>query len=171
MSAVPAPSDADEFDLGPRVAGVLATLEAAGLTVAAAESLTGGLLTGALTSVAGSSAVVRGGVIVYATDLKGVLLGVDARLLDEAGPVDERVARQMACGVRTRLGATHGVATTGEAGPESASGQPVGTVHVAVCGPEGTRSRALHLGGDRAAVRRGAVVAAVDLLAEVLGAR
>jgi nicotinamide-nucleotide amidase len=171
VSAVAAPSDADEQSLGLRVAGILAALRSAGSTVAAAESLTGGLLTGALTSVPGSSAVVRGGVVAYATDLKAALLGVDALLLDAAGPVDDGVAREMARGARERLGATHGVATTGEAGPDSASGQPVGTVHVAVCGPGGTTSRSLHLGGDRAAVRQGAVAAAIELLAEVLGVR
>lgn len=152
----------------PDVAGLVADLTRAGHTVALAESLTGGLLTAALTSVPGSSAVVRGGIVAYATDLKALLLGVDAVLLADAGPVDVRVAHAMAAGVRSRLGASHGVATTGEAGPDSASGAPVGTVHVAVCGPSGAQARSLLLRGDRDVIRVGAVAAALELLDSVV---
>lgn len=151
------------------VARILAALQTAGQSVAAAESLTGGLLTAALTSVPGSSVVVRGGIVAYGTDLKAQLLGVDVRLLAEAGPVDPRVAAEMAGGVRDRLGATFGVATTGEAGPDSGSGAPVGTVHIAVCGPQGTTARVLHLAGGRERIREASVAAAIGLLGEVVG--
>jgi nicotinamide-nucleotide amidase len=156
--------------VAPEVAVVLEVLVRAGQSLAVAESLTGGLLTATLTSVPGSSAVVRGGVVAYATDLKARLLGVDPVLLAETGPVDVRVAEAMAAGAREHLAATFGVATTGEAGPDSASGAPVGTVHVAVCGPDGTRSLSLHLAGDREQVRAEAVSSAIRVLAEALGA-
>jgi nicotinamide-nucleotide amidase len=151
------------------VVRILAALQRSGQSVAAAESLTGGLLTAALTSVPGSSAVVRGGIVAYGTDLKALLLGVDGSLLADAGPVDSRVAAAMACGVRERLGATFGVATTGEAGPESSSGAPVGTVHIAVCGPRGAMARQLHLAGGREPIREAAVAASIGLLGEAIG--
>lgn len=151
-------------------ATVVHGLDAAGGTVAVAESLTGGLVLAALTSVAGASSVVRGGIVAYATDLKAQMLGVDGALLARTGAVDPEVARAMAAGARARLGATWAVATTGEAGPESASGQPVGTVHVAVVGPGVDRLRALQLAGDRAAVRAASVTAALELLADALAA-
>ena len=148
---------------------IVALLAAAGHTVAVAESLTGGLVSAALTSVPGSSAVVRGGVIAYALDVKSGVLGVDPDLLARVGPVHSEVAEQMAAGVRSLLAATYGVATTGEAGPDSASGAAVGTVHVAVCGPVGTTVASIHAPGDRAEVRAAAVSAALDLLETAVG--
>ncbi len=97
-------------------------LVARGLTIGAAESLTGGLVTAALTTVPGASAVVRGGIVAYAADVKNQLLGVDADLLARVGTVHPDVAVAMARGVRERLGAAVGVATTGVAGPEPADG-------------------------------------------------
>ena len=149
---------------------VVGLLIESGTTVAAAESLTGGLLTAALTSVPGSSAVVRGGLVAYATDLKAGLLGVDVELLDRVGPVDPVVAEQMAVGVARVLGARLGVATTGEAGPDSGSGAPVGSVFVAVAGPEGVRSVGARLEGDRHGVRAGTVRMALELMREALSA-
>ena len=75
----------------------------------------------------------------------------------------------MAAGVRQLLDSTVAVASTGEAGPQSGSGQPVGTVHIAVSGPQGERTGALHLNGDRATIQAASTVAALELLAEVLG--
>ena len=141
-----------------------------GATVAAAESLTGGALGAALTAVPGASATFRGGVTAYATDLKTALLGVDAAVLADRGAVDAQVAAGMAVGVRRRLAATYGVATTGVAGPDPQDGHPPGTVHVAVAGPAGAEARALTLTGDRATVRAGAVEAALALLLDVLTA-
>jgi nicotinamide-nucleotide amidase len=159
------PAAADGAELA---AEVIARLAAREVTVAVAESLTGGLLAAALTSVPGASVVVRGGVVAYSTDLKATLLGVDPGLLDRVGPVDPDVAAAMARGVRTALAASYGVATTGEAGPDSATGHPVGTVHVAVSGPGGDEVASVVVGGDRAAVRGAAVVAALGLLDGVL---
>ncbi len=152
------------------MAELLAGLISDGATVATAESITGGRLVAALTSVPGSSAVVRGAVVAYATDVKSSMLGVDPRVLAEEGPVSAAVAEQMASGVRDRLGATYGVATTGEAGPDSASGRPVGTVFVAVTGPRGTTTRHLGITGRREQVQLDAVDGALMLLAEVRGA-
>jgi nicotinamide-nucleotide amidase len=113
-------------------AEVLTLLARAGWTVAVAESLTGGLVAAALTDVPGSSVAFRGGVVAYATELKAELLGVDAGMLAAHGPVYAPVAVAMAEGVRKRLGATVGLATTGVAGPGPQDGQPAGTVHIAV---------------------------------------
>lgn len=160
--------------LGPRsdpvapdvAADLVALLTASGRTVAVAESLTGGLVTAALTGVAGASAVVRGGVLAYATDLKAQVLGVDEALLARVGAVDGDVAEQMARGVRSLMGATYGLATTGVAGPDQAEGKAVGTVYVAVAGPVSARVRALSLSGDRGEVRVQSVLAVLALLAE-----
>ncbi|SED76229.1 CinA family protein [Jiangella alba] len=153
-------------------ASVVAQLAGRGLTVAAAESLTGGLVCAALTSVPGSSAVVRGGVVVYATSLKESLAGVPAAVLAADGPVAASTAAAMASGVRDRLGASVGVATTGVAGPDSQDGHPPGTVHVAVASSDGgVRVRSFTgptaLRGDRSEVRAATVAAVLELLSEV----
>ncbi len=138
-----------------------------GWTAAVAESLTGGAVCSALVDVPGASAVLRGAVVAYATDLKGTLLGVDGDLLAARGAVDAEVAREMAAGVRTRLAADVGLATTGVAGPDDQDGHPPGTVHVAVATDRGARVRSLHLDGDRAQVRRETVRAVLRLALEV----
>lgn len=146
-------------------------LRRATATVATAESLTGGLVAAALTAVPGASAVVRGGVIAYATDLKATLAGVPADLLERDGPVAASTAHEMAAGVRLRCASTYGVATTGVAGPDHQDGYPPGTLHVAVAGPGGVRVESFTgLAGDRAAVRRAAVRHAVELLIAVVDA-
>ena len=139
-------------------------LAARGETVAVAESLTGGLLSGALSQRPGSSATYRGGVVVYATDLKATLAGVPAELLASRGAVAAQTAEALAEGVRSRLGANWGIGVTGVAGPGEQEGKPVGTVHVAVAGPTGVDVRTLRQPGDRDRVRLGAVNAALDLL-------
>jgi nicotinamide-nucleotide amidase len=113
-------------------AEILGLLAQSGQTLAVAESLTGGLVAAALTDVPGSSVAFRGGIVAYATELKAELLGVDAAMLAAHGPVYPAVAAAMAAGVRDRLGATVGAATTGVAGPGPQDGQPAGTVHIAV---------------------------------------
>jgi nicotinamide-nucleotide amidase len=143
---------------------VLARLRAAGATVAVAESLTAGLLGAALTELPGSSAAFRGGLQVYATDLKSRLAGVPEAVLAEHGAVSTQTARALAVGVRERLGATWGVGVTGVAGPDEQEGRPAGTVHLAVAGPDGVRSSAVRLPGDRTRVRLLAVTGALDLL-------
>ena len=143
---------------------VVRRLAQAEATVAVAESLTAGLVGAALTDVPGSSAVFRGGVQVYATDLKASLAGVPEPVLTEHGAVSEQTAQAMATGVRERLGATYGLALTGVAGPDPQEDKPAGTLHVAVAGPAGVRVRTVRLPGDRARVRLLAVTAALDLL-------
>jgi nicotinamide-nucleotide amidase len=143
---------------------VLARLQASGHTVAVAESLTGGLVAAALTDIPGASASFRGGVVTYATELKAALLGVDPDLLARHGAVYAPVAAAMAAGVRARLAATYGVATTGVAGPEPADGQPVGTAHIAVSAADDTVVRTIALAGDRHEIRRLTVEHALGLL-------
>ncbi|MDX6258131.1 MAG: nicotinamide-nucleotide amidase [Frankiales bacterium] len=147
---------------------VVARLTERGLTVAVAESLTGGLLGAALTEVPGASAVFRGGVTAYATELKARLLGLDAGLLTEHGPVDPRVASGMAEGVRRLMQADWGLSTTGVAGPSAQDGAPIGTVFVGCSGPPGTVVRQLALSGDRAKIRAASVASALELLLEQL---
>ena len=153
----------------PLAADLLADLRSRGWTVAVAESLTGGLVVAALVDVPGASVSLRGGVVAYATDLKGTLLGVDSALLAARGAVDPDVARQMADGVRARLGADVGLATTGVAGPDPQDGHAPGTVHVAVSTPAGTTVRSVHLAGDRPVVRAGTVEAVLRLARELIG--
>ncbi|MDP9797045.1 nicotinamide-nucleotide amidase [Catenuloplanes nepalensis] len=150
-------------------AAVVHALTRAGQTVAAAESLTGGLVSSTLVDVPGASAAFRGGFVVYATELKATLAGVSAPLLAERGPVDPDVAAALAEGVRARCDADWGLATTGVAGPEPQDGMPVGLVYVAVAGPGGTEVRRLGLTGDRAAIRVSTVTEALRLLADRLG--
>ncbi len=155
-------------DGDPLAARVIGLLIARGQTVAAAESLTGGLVTAALTTVPGSSAVVRGGVVAYAAEVKASLLGVPRELLDRYGTVHRDVAIAMARGAMERLGATTGVATTGVAGPDPVDGHAVGTVHIAVCSAELVRHRALALAGDREQIRLQSVDQVLSLLAELI---
>ncbi|MFK4227413.1 CinA family protein [Streptomyces sp. NPDC019890] len=146
-------------------ARVLALLAERGETLAVAESLTGGLVAAELTAVPGASKSFRGSVTAYATTLKRDVLGVDETLLAERGAVDPEVALQMAAGVREALAARWGIATTGVAGPEAQDGQPVGTVYVAVAGPDGAQKvAALRLNGDRAEIRRESVRSVLELL-------
>jgi nicotinamide-nucleotide amidase len=147
----------------------VAALRAAGATTATAESLTGGLVCATLVSVPGASAVVRGGVVAYAPELKTTVLGVPAELIAERGTVDADVAAAMAAGTRDRLGATYGLSTTGVAGPDPSEGKPAGTVHIAVAGPRGVATRLLDLSGDRDEIRRGTVDAVLSLLVATLG--
>ena len=130
---------------------VLALLRGRGQTLAVAESLTGGLLSATIVDVPGASKAFRGGLVVYATDLKATLAGVPPELLAAHGPVHPDVAAALAGGARRRCTADWGLATTGVAGPDG-----LGLV------------RGLELNGDRAAIRRQAVAGALDLLIGVL---
>jgi nicotinamide-nucleotide amidase len=142
----------------------IALLISRGQTIAAAESLTGGLVAATLTAIPGASAAFRGGVVAYATDLKAAVLGVPDDLLERHGAVHPAVAEAMAEGARTRMWTTVGIATTGVAGPDPADGKPVGTVYIAIAGPARTATRALALSGDRAAIRAATVEGVLDLL-------
>ena len=148
---------------------VVALLRERGEVLGTAESLTGGLLSGAVTSVPGSSAAYAGGLVTYATPLKVRLLGVPGSVVAEHGVVSAECARAMAAGARERTGADWALATTGVAGPDRQEGHPAGTVHVGLAGPDGAlESRRLDLPGDRAAVRAATVREALALLREVL---
>jgi len=136
-------------------------------TFATAESLTGGLVAATVVEIPGVSSVYRGGLVVYATDLKATLAGVPAALLARHGPVHPLVAAALAAGARQRCGADWGLATTGVAGPDPQNGIEPGTVYVAVDGPT-SRVQRLDLTGDRAAIRAATVAAALALLASAL---
>lgn len=149
------------------VEGLIAALTARGLTIAVAESLTGGALVAELIRIPGASDVVVGGVVAYATAIKHSILGVDADLLAREGAVHPEVARQMASGVRDALAidgrpADIGVATTGVAGPTPQDGKPVGTVFLGIAIGADAEAIALELTGDRAEIRAATVRAAVD---------
>jgi nicotinamide-nucleotide amidase len=159
--------------LGPAVVGtgdeslelvVERLLEERNWTLAAAESVTGGMVAARITDVPGASATFRGGVVAYATDAKPATLAVGRDLIDAHGVVSGPVARAMASGVRSLLGADVGVATTGVAGPTELDGVPVGTVVVAVSGPRGDVDREIRLPGERDTVRRLATSAALNLV-------
>lgn len=169
------PTAADVADLAERV---LAQARRLRLTIAAAESLTGGQLAAALTAVPGASAVFRGSVTAYATDLKASVLGVDAVLLASSGAVHPEVARQMAQGARRVCRADLGLATTGVAGPEPQDGRPVGTVFVALAGQDQVEVEQSHFGAgpapdafDRARIQLASVFAVLKLTHRYLGMR
>jgi PncC family amidohydrolase len=150
-------------------AAVLDALSSAGSTLAVAESLTGGLLAATVTDVPGASAVFRGGVCAYSSELKISLLDVPDGLVLSDGVVSASVAEAMARGARARLGSTYALSTTGVAGPDPQEGKAVGTVFVAVCGPGGTDTHELRLEGDRRAIRQGTCLAVLGVLRRRLG--
>ena len=150
---------------------VVARLGELGGTLGVGESLTGARLAARIVDVGGASAVFQGGIIAYATPLKASLLGVDRELLAAQGPVHPEVARQMAEGVRAAVAvdgvrAHVGLSTTGIAGPDSPDGQPVGTVHIGVSTPLGSRVVSLQLPGNRSQVRQEASRRALRALLE-----
>ncbi|GAA5130896.1 hypothetical protein GCM10023339_62110 [Alloalcanivorax gelatiniphagus] len=147
---------------------MLETLAARRETVAAAESLTGGMLSARLTDVPGASRSVVGAVVSYATRVKVSLLDVPATVVEEHGVISRECAEAMAYGVRHRLDATWGLATTGVAGPDEQEGRPVGTVWIAVAGPSEVTAHELSLAGDRRAIRRATCDAALLALEERL---
>lgn len=139
------------------------------LTLATAESLTGGQVGHVITSVPGASAFYKGGVISYATEAKERVLDVDADLLRTHGPVSAEAAVQMATNVRKLFEASIGVSTTGVAGPSMQDGHPVGTLHVGVADERGAEHFALRgPAGTRAEVRAWATTTALELLSDRL---
>ncbi len=141
-----------------------------GVTVATAESCTGGLVAGRITSVPGASAVFVGGVVSYANAVKRDVLGVPQEVLDRVGAVSAECAEAMARGARARLKAGMAVSVTGIAGPDGGTPQkPVGLVYLGVATAAGVRTECLRLSGDREAIRRQAVERALGLLLEAVG--
>lgn len=143
------------------------------LTIAVAESLTGGLLIGELIRVPGASRVVLGGVVAYNTELKATLLGVDPDLLAQHGPVHPDVAAAMADSVRAVCAvggrpAAIGIATTGVAGPDQQDGHPAGTVFLGFARGDMATAVGIRLTGDREAIRRGCVSESLTRLLAML---
>lgn len=153
----------------PLASAVIASLVARGQTLATAESLTGGLIGAALTSVPGSSAAYRGGLITYASDLKHSLAGVPADVLAGAGVISPQTAAAMATGVREACASDWGLAVTGVAGPDPQEGHEAGEVWIGLCGPGlPAIARPLDLAGGRDDVREQTVASALGLLASWL---
>jgi nicotinamide-nucleotide amidase len=149
-------------------AEALILLQAAGATLATAESLTGGRLAAAVTSVPGASTSYLGGFVTYATELKESLLDVPRAIVEEYGVVSGECARAMAAGCRAATGATYAVATTGVAGPEVQEGKPVGTVYVGLSGPDGETVLTMELIGDRPRIQDRACREALSALCGIL---
>ena len=148
---------------------LLEQARSAHLTIASAESLTGGMIGESLTAIPGSSDVFLGGVMSYTNEVKHAMLGVDVELLERQGAVCEQVACEMALGVRKRIGSDVAVAVTGIAGPGGAEpGKPVGTVWVATSGPRGTEAELFAFHGSREDIRMLTTKAALDKLAAAL---
>lgn len=143
----------------PLAVRLVAALVEQGLTVATCESLTGGLVGATITAVPGASAVYRGGLITYASDLKTSLAGVDAAWIAGHGVINAETALMMARGCASACGARMGLSCTGVAGPDPQDGAAVGTVFACAWSPERCVPVDLHLAGDRRAVRHQTVAA------------
>lgn len=156
-------------DARPLEEHVLELAREQGLSLATAESCTGGLVAARLTSVPGASDIFRGGVVAYENDVKLAQLDVPEEVLAEHGAVSAETAAAMAAGARKSLGTDVAVSVTGIAGPDGGTpGKPVGLVYLHASGPAGEQGRELRLGGDREAIRRRATAAALHLLRELL---
>jgi len=153
-------------DIQRLAASVIASATARGWTVATAESCTGGLVAGALTAVAGSSAVVDRGFVTYSNAAKAEMLGVPAEIIEANGAVSEPVARAMAAGARVTAGVDLAVSITGIAGPGGGSAaKPVGLVHFGCAGPDGVEHEVRRFGDiGRDQVRLESVRVALGLL-------
>lgn len=157
-------------------AEVVHRLSSRGETLAFCESLTAGLASATVAQVSGASAVLRGGLITYATDLKVALAHVPQELIDEHGVVSPETAVAMAKGTRLVCDATWALALTGVAGPDSQDGHPVGEVFIACAGPQGVEVVRAHngadgsevLSGQRNEIRAQAVDCALELLLNCL---
>lgn len=135
------------------------------ISLATAESCTGGHIAGRITDIAGSSAYFHGGIVSYTNEAKAALLGVPEDILTNPGAVSDACARAMAEGARQRLKATLGVSTTGIAGPSGATTRkPVGLVYIGITGPDGTDVERHVFEGDRASIMNAAATRALELL-------
>ena len=162
----------EDAELLARAEALVAAYAAAGLTIATAESCTGGLVAGLLTAVPGSSAVVERGFVTYSNEAKAEAIGVPMDLIRQHGAVSEPVARAMAAGALSASRATVAVAITGIAGPGGGSAEkPVGLVHFGLARLGGEVRHLERRYGDlgRADIRRAAVADALGLLEEALG--
>jgi PncC family amidohydrolase len=159
--------EVDLHDLAERLQAIAL---ASGMTVATAESCTGGLVAHALTEIAGSSGYFLGGVVAYADATKQHALGVPAELIARHGAVSAQVARAMAAGARRVIGSDLAVSVTGIAGPGGGTAaKPVGLTYIAVEGPAGSEVRRFVWPHDRSANKRASAAAAIELLISVAG--
>lgn len=149
------------------LADILETLISRGESICVAESLTGGGLAQAFTSVPGSSQVFRGSVTAYQAEIKSAILKVPSELISEMGTVSEEVAVSMAAGVKDLMRSTWSIATTGVAGPGPIEGVPAGTVWVAIDGPI-SQTLQLELSGTREIVRNATIAGAIAAFARIL---
>lgn len=152
------------------LAALVASAVAANITVATAESLTGGMVAATLIQVPGASGMFQGGVIAYQNELKERLLGVSPTLLESRGAVDPEVAAAMALGACAAAGSRVGISTTGVAGPDPHQGKDVGHVYIGVAFDGETQSYEYHFGGDREMIRVQATQEAISLLEQVIKA-
>lgn len=151
----------------PAVSSIVNELRRRGESLAVAESLTGGGLGAAITSVPGSSDIFIGGVIAYQLSVKEELLKVPGALIEEFGVISEEVAVAMADGLRELFGTTWAIATTGVAGPGACDGVAAGTVWIAIRGPI-NQSTELEIQGEREVVRNASVSSAITAFARIL---
>jgi PncC family amidohydrolase len=147
---------------------VVKKLKKKNLTLATAESITGGGLAFEITSIAGSSEVFLGGVVSYSDQSKKKFLGITSALLKKETAVSERVAIEMAQAIRAEMKSDFAIATTGVAGPGKGYGQKAGTVWIAIASKKETISVALSLSGDREAVRNATIMSALATFARIL---
>ena len=162
------PEDATCVDLAEKVVKRAIELES---SIATAESLTGGMIGSAITSVPGSSAVYKGGIVSYTDEVKHASLGVEQETLDKYGAVSSQTAQEMADGARARLNSRIAVSVTGIAGPGGEEpGKPVGTVWMGLSTEKGTETRELHFDGSREEVRLQTVQSALQAILEALEA-
>ena len=153
------------FDDKPIAEAVLERLKAAGMTLASAESCTGGTIAKMITAIPGSSEVFKGTVVSYATEVKEEVLGVNHEDVERYTVVSQQVAEQMAVGVKALLKTDYAVATTGLAGPGGATEEnPVGTVWIAVAGPKGVVSKRYNFGNDRGNNIERAAITALEMV-------
>lgn len=157
-------------DLDTLARQVLSAAQSRGVTIATAESCTGGLIAATLTEIAGSSAVVEGGFVTYSNAAKQRLLGVQRATLDQFGAVSEEVAAQMAAGALANSDATLTVSVTGIAGPGGSEFKPEGRVCFGIASDGGVHTETVEFGAvGRANVRRATVAHALKLLLDRLG--
>ncbi|MGO3066553.1 MAG: CinA family protein [Brevibacterium linens] len=142
-----------ESELTATARRIISTCSQLGISLASAESLTGGRFVASLVDVPGASAVVRGGLVTYATDLKASLAGVNADHLEETGPIDPVVAAQMAVGTAVQCVADIGISCTGVAGPDPQDDKPVGLVYTAIAFGGKAKVFEHEFTGDRDAIR------------------
>lgn len=146
---------------------ILESLVSRGENISVAESLTGGGLAQAFTSLPGSSQIFKGSVTAYQSEIKSSLLKLPVELISEFGVVSEEVAAAMAAGVKDLMGSTWAISTTGVAGPGPADGVPAGTVWVAIDGPI-SQTLQLELSGTREIVRNATIAGAIAAFARIL---